>query len=240
MEIVRAASLGARAAWHKARSWQLRCFPRCGVETGVHRAESGGPAQTPERLRRPDEGPRPRAERSHGAARTWTFLFRFGSAAALASVALCLPAACRRAPATLAADPIPYPAAYRRWAHVKTAVIGPASAAFEHTGGIHHIYANDEALGGYRTGRFPDGSILVFELLEAREADGVTSEGTRTRADVMVRDSKRFAPTGGWGFERFLGDGDADRPLGEEQRKACFTCHAQRPEHDLVFSEYRR
>jgi hypothetical protein len=129
---------------------------------------------------------------------------------------------------------IDYPQGFRKWVHVKTAVVGPQSAFFKSGGGIHHVYANGKAMEGYETGAFPDGSILVFDLLDAREA------GPRQRIDVMVKDSRRFSASGGWGFERFLGDSQTDRPLTEEHRGQCVTCHQQRKAHDLVFSEYRK
>ena len=33
-------------------------------------------------------------------------------------------------------------------------------------GGIHHIYANDKAIEGYRNELFPDGAVIIFDLLE--------------------------------------------------------------------------
>src|SRR5688572_2776531 len=111
------------------------------------------------------------------------------------------------------ADEVPYPVGYRQWPHVKTALIGPQSPAFESFGGLHHIYANEKAMEGYRSGRFPDGSVLVFELLETRENAGVTTEGPRRRVGVMVKDVNRYAKTGGWGFESFQGDSQTERRL---------------------------
>src|SRR5262249_4835920 len=103
--------------------------------------------------------------------------------------------------------------------------VGPQSAFFETAGGIHHIYANDKAMEGCRTGNFPDGSTLVFDLLETQENAGVTIEGARKRIDVMLKDALHFSASGGWGFERFGGDSETDRPLTDEHRGLCFTCH---------------
>ena len=138
------------------------------------------------------------------------------------------------------APAVPYPEGYRRWAHVKSQVIGPESAFFGTGGGIHHIYANDAAMTGFEARRFPDGAILVFDLLEARTKDGITVEGARQRLDVMIKDAKRFPDSGGWGFERFVGDSKTERGLTEEHRALCFECHSRRKEEDFVFSEYRR
>jgi len=137
-------------------------------------------------------------------------------------------------------DAVPYPAGYRQWAHVSSGLIGPQSPAFESSGGIHHIYANEKAMEGYRTGRFPDGSVLVADFLETRESAGVTTEGPRRRIDVMVKDSKRYATTGGWGFEQFRGDSQTDRMVTAEIAAKCFACHAQQKERDSVFSRVRK
>jgi hypothetical protein len=93
---------------------------------------------------------------------------------------------------------------------------------------------------GYRTGRFPDGSVLVFELLETRENAGVTAEGPRKRVGVMVKESKRYAETGGWGFESFQGDSQTERRLNAAGRIACFKCHEPQKNRDFVFSEFRK
>jgi len=67
---------------------------------------------------------------------------------------------------------IVYPAGFRDWNHVRSALIGPASPAYKEYGGLHHIYANAKAMEGYRGGKFPDGSVLVFDLFEANEHHG--------------------------------------------------------------------
>lgn len=134
---------------------------------------------------------------------------------------------------------VPYPNGYRRWTRVKTILVGPQSPFFKDSGGIHHIYANDKAMEGYAAGKFPDGAICVFDLLDTKEKDGVTAEGARQRIDVMMKDSKLYSCSGGWGFERFLGD-TRTPSLTEDHRKLCVGCHEQRKEHDRVFSEYRQ
>src|SRR5438034_11321472 len=93
-------------------------------------------------------------------------------------------------------DAAPFPTEFRKWAHVKTVLVGPQSAAFATEGGIHHIYANDKALEGYETGKFPDGSVIVYDLLEIREIAGNTIEGPTRRIDVMVKQSELHRTTG--------------------------------------------
>lgn len=135
--------------------------------------------------------------------------------------------------------PVQYPEGYRRWVHVKSGLVGPQNPALQHYVGLHHIYANQMAMDGYSTGRFPDGSVLVFDLLETRDNAGITTEGPRRFIDVMKKDSQPYAATGGWGFEEFSGDGQAGT-LTAEARTSCYNCHAPQKAHGLVFSSFRK
>ena len=135
---------------------------------------------------------------------------------------------------------VAYPDGYRRWVHVGSTLVGPQSPFFAGSGGIHHIYANDQAMKGYETGKFPEGSILVFDLLETKELNGATIEGPRKRIDVMLKDTRRFPSTSGWGFERFVGDGPTNPTLTDEKRALCFNCHEKSKAQDFVFSKFRR
>ncbi|MES1263406.1 MAG: cytochrome P460 family protein [Peristeroidobacter soli] len=141
----------------------------------------------------------------------------------------------------LAATPasVPYPANYRQWTHVKSMVIEPGHPLHASFGGIHHLYANAAALKGYRDGKFPDGAVIAFDLLEAQSADHAVTEGKRKVLGVMHRDAKKFAATGGWGFEGFIGDSTTQRATGENAATACFACHQARKANDYVFSSYR-
>jgi cytochrome P460 len=131
-----------------------------------------------------------------------------------------------------------YPQGYRNWAHVKSTLVGPQSPAFAVNGGLHHYYANEKGLEGYRTGTFPDGAVLVDDLLETKETAGVTSEGPRRRLAVMVKASQKYPDTGGWGFEVFRGD-TSDPSSTAELRQACFKCHTNAGP-SRVFSQFRK
>ena len=134
---------------------------------------------------------------------------------------------------------VPFPEGYRRWTHVRSVLVGPQSPFFSTSGGMHHIYANEKAMERYAAHNFPDGAVLVFDLFEVKEKDGITSASARQRIDVMLKDSRRFAGSGGWGFERFMGDGQ-EPALDEQHRDSCFTCHEQVKQKDFVFSDYRK
>jgi hypothetical protein len=134
---------------------------------------------------------------------------------------------------------VPYPDNYRDWHHVKSMVIEEGHPLYDAFGGIHHIYANPLAVEGYRAGRFPDGAVIAFDLLEASRADHAVTEGERKVLGVMHKDAARYAETGGWGFEGFAGGDRDNRVVREDAATACFACHAPEKDHDYVFSRLR-
>jgi len=133
-----------------------------------------------------------------------------------------------------------FPKEFRRWAHVKSVLVGPQSPAFATEGGIHHIYANDKALKGYDSGKFPDGSVIVYDLLETKEVAGNTIEGQTRRVDVMIKQSERYASTGGWEFMSFSGNDQSNGKLTTARQASCAGCHAHKKDHDSVFSDFRK
>ena len=137
---------------------------------------------------------------------------------------------------------VPVPQGFRAWQHVKSIVVGPGHKSFARRGGIHHYYANEKATEGYRTGTFPNGSIIVDEAVTAKDgegdATGILLEGARRSLDVMVKDDRLYKETGGWGFEHFDGDNPAGQ-LTSEQRTQCYQCHSKRKDRDHVFSVIR-
>lgn len=133
---------------------------------------------------------------------------------------------------------VPYPEGYRDWTHVKTYIVGPKSPAFKFIGGFNHVYANEKAMVGYKTGRFPNGSVIVSDVIEAKEDSVDIREGTRHHLDVMVRDSIKYRDAGGWRFEEFQGDSPTIRLLNLQSRTVCSNCHTK--QKDMVFSVYRK
>ena len=68
-------------------------------------------------------------------------------------------------------------------------------------------------------------------------AQGLVLEGQRRFLDVMLKDSHRYASTGGWGYEHFEPDDTTGRLSGSDQA-TCSTCHAK-AQTDHVFSRIR-
>lgn len=76
---------------------------------------------------------------------------------------------------------------------------------------------------------------LAWKRTPSAEFASATVPGAATTVQIMVKDSKRFASTGGWGFGRFIGG----QPVDEAQHRTCFACHdAKVPDRDWVFTRY--
>jgi len=111
---------------------------------------------------------------------------------------------------------------------------------------LRAILGNDVAINAYREGKlpFPDGTIiarLAWSYVSSEENNKVFGQaqsfvpGTPTNIQFMVKDTKKYATTGGWGFAHFQ-DG---KPSGDEAfMKTCFPCHNQIKARDLVFTRY--
>jgi hypothetical protein len=87
---------------------------------------------------------------------------------------------------------------------------------------------------------FPDGTVFVklaWKHVPVEGLDGAFITGSPTTVQIMVKDSAKYADTGGWGFGRFV-DG---KPVDEAQHRTCFACHeAHVRDHDFVFTRYGR
>ncbi len=139
------------------------------------------------------------------------------------------------------APKVTYPDGYRGWLHVKSMVIhDKAHPLYEAFGGIHHVYVNPAGAKAARGGgAYPDGSVLVFDLLEAKIEGGAMTEGARKFIGVMVKNAKAYPDTGGWGFEAFKGD-TRDQRVVTEAKTQCFACHQSQEKTGFVFSTFRK
>jgi hypothetical protein len=145
-----------------------------------------------------------------------------------------------RTPAVSPIFGVAIPADYRLWPLVSVA----EEQGFDELRGV---LGNATAVRAYAEGRipFPDGSVLVKLAWKRAPLAGATGglhgafvAGEATTVQVMVKDSQRYAATGGWGFGRFV-DG---KPADTAQHESCFTCHEAnaKPGRDYVFTEWGR
>ena len=107
---------------------------------------------------------------------------------------------------------------------------------------LRGVLGNDVAVKAYQQGTlpFPDGTVLVklaWKHVPVAGLDGAFVTGPATTVQVMVKDAKKYASTGGWGFGRFIGG----MPVDEMQHRTCVPCHeAHVKDHDLVFTRFAR
>jgi len=107
-------------------------------------------------------------------------------------------------------------------------------------------WGNDVAIKAYRekTIPSPDGTMIAalhYRHSPSDENNKIFGQGKfftpgpPTNIQFMVKDSKKYAATGGWGFGHFNADG---KLVDAAFMKPCFPCHAQHKAHDLVFTHY--
>lgn len=126
------------------------------------------------------------------------------------------------------------PEGYRSWE-----LIAPAQEA-EPLNELRTVVGNATALKAYRDGEqpFPDGTVLVklaWKHVQSPDFKPASIPGAATTVQVMVKDSKRYPDSGGWGYGRFVGG----KPVDEAQHRTCHACHqALVKDRDYVFTRY--
>jgi hypothetical protein len=134
---------------------------------------------------------------------------------------------------------IKIPPGYRDWR-----VISVAHEAGNNND-LRAVLGNDAAIKAYREGKlpFPDGAIiarLAWTYVASEENNKVFGRpqsfvaGPPINVQFMVKDSSKYAATGGWGFAQFK-DG---KPAEEALHKTCFPCHEPGKVRDFVFTHY--
>jgi len=135
---------------------------------------------------------------------------------------------------------ITIPAGYRDWRLISVA----------HEEGklndLRAILGNDLAIKASRESRlpFPDGTIIARlawnydPLEESSKAFGhlqsFVAGPAKNGVQFMVKDSRKYASTGGWGFAQF----DEGKPADEAVQNRCFPCHSIVKGRDFVFNSY--
>src|SRR5499425_3429765 len=113
---------------------------------------------------------------------------------------------------------------------------------------IRAVLGNDAAIKAYRAGTlpFPEGAIVgriawshvpseENNKIFGRDQSFVAGSPTDTYLQFMVKDSKKYAATGGWGYSSFDQNG---KPTDQAVMKDCFPCHQAVKERDFIFTRY--
>ena len=133
------------------------------------------------------------------------------------------------------------PAGYRDWK-----VVSVAHEAGE-LNDIRAVLGNDIAIKAYREGKpFPEGAIvgrIAWSYVASeennksfgRDQSFVAGSPTDFYLQFMIKDSKKYAATGGWGYSSFGKDG---KPTDAASMQSCFPCHQAIKSRDYVFARY--
>ena len=119
--------------------------------------------------------------------------------------------------------------------------------------GIKVILGNAVMINAYREGvpgngkPFPEGSIIVKIKWSKRKSPvfpAATEPDTLNKVQFIVKDSRRFPDTGGWGYAEFMYDTASDtfKPYGSDSSfaKECYQCHTLVKTKDYIFTGYPR
>jgi len=140
------------------------------------------------------------------------------------------------------------PAGYRDWRLISVKRLTGGGGKLKQ---LRAELGNDIAIKAYREGTlpFPDGSIIAAlhwnedssdsdnkVLAEGFPGLGLESTfaGSAVNVQFMVKDSKKYAASRGWGFADFTNG----KPGNETLHKTCFPCHQPGKDHDYVFTRY--
>ncbi len=145
-----------------------------------------------------------------------------------------LPAAAEGGPAP-APNGIRLPADYKDWR-----LISPSYRTDKNH--VRAILGNDTAIQAARAGKtlpWPDGTVLaklVWKEAPHERFPAALEPGEFVHVEIMVRDNKRYAATGGWGYARWLGK-DL-KPYGKDAGFAqeCHACHTLVQDTDHEFT----
>lgn len=134
------------------------------------------------------------------------------------------------------------PRGYRDWKLVSVA------HEADNLNDIRAILGNDLAIKAYREKKlpFPDGAIIARiawaylpseenNKIFGRDQSFVAGDPPEWYLQFMVKDSKKYAATGGWGYAQFDKDG---KPAAEAKLKTCYPCHEPIKARDFVFTKY--
>ncbi|ESY86461.1 cytochrome P460 family protein [Mesorhizobium sp. LNHC229A00] len=125
------------------------------------------------------------------------------------------------------------PDGYRRWELIARALEGDPLSE------LRAVVGNTVAMDAYRNSTlpFPDGTVLVklaWKRMQSAEFEPASVPGAATTVQVMVKDSKKYASSGGWVLA-----GSLMASQSTKRHETCFACHEARVQgHDYVFTRY--
>lgn len=130
------------------------------------------------------------------------------------------------------------------WSIAEKDVVPSSEASGHGAAGLHNVYTQPGVAEYFKVhGEFPDGAMLVKELLKAvtdSMTTGTVSRGTEVEGwFVMVKDTEgRFNANplwgDGWGWALFNAD-QTDAPVTQNYKTECLGCHIPAREDDWIY-----
>lgn len=126
------------------------------------------------------------------------------------------------------------PAGYREWVFLTSGLgmtYGPAQPAAGRPPLFDNVFVNPQSYRAFMsTGRWPDGTMFILELRRSVANQSINNGGfTQTEVaalEAAVKDSQRFADTGGWKYFEFGAPPKAAASAAPQPPSAtCYTCH---------------
>ena len=160
----------------------------------------------------------------------------------LAVPLLCLLAAAQE-PRYSASDELLRPEGWREWIFVGSSLgMGYQEGGGSDVGRFHNVYIPPQAYRAFRdTGKFPDKTMLVMEVLTAGSDASINKKGhfedRSLGIEVALKDESRLAEK--WAYFNFIGSGG--KPLASAKpfpKEACWNCHNQHGGADNVFVQF--
>ena len=169
-------------------------------------------------------------------------------AAILVTVLMAAPAPRQRIaakPGFTADGQLMQPAGYREWVYVGTPItpneLNPPEAPFPE---FHNVYIHPSDYAAYkRTGKFPDGTVLIKELVSVGSKQATSGKGyfmgEFIGLEAAVKDSKRFpGEPGYWAYFSFGHKYPLAKTSAKQPVASCNSCHAPNAADDYVFVQY--
>jgi hypothetical protein len=178
----------------------------------------------------------------------WTILAMIGVGALAGAVATISPLAGQPDGEAAPIYGIKLPEGYRDWRLIAVKELTGEGGKLKQ---LRAQLGNDIAIAAFREGKlpFPDGSMIAalhWNEVSSEADNQVLAKGFPTRGlqssfagsavnvQFMVKDSKKYAASGGWGYADFTNG----KPGSEALHQTCFPCHQPGKDRDYVFTRY--
>jgi len=178
------------------------------------------------------------------------------SASAAAVLAQSAPARVTDGASFTASGTVVRPPDYREWVYVtsglgmsyapeaQAAAAAAAAAGQSRPPVFDNVFVNRQSYRAFlQSGRWPDGTMFVLELRRGERHVSIDTGGQTQGAvlgiEAAVKDSARYAATGGWAYIGFGGaNGLAESSAPNPPTASCYSCHRDNTAVENTFVQF--